>query len=129
MIICRIARLSAAAIMLQTLYFKFMGAEESVYIFSTLGFEPLGRYLTGLLELIASIALLIPRSTWIGALFGFTLMTGAILAHFVFLGIEVMHDSGLLFCLAATVWMCCAYILIYYRNNISLLQKLILSKT
>jgi uncharacterized membrane protein YphA (DoxX/SURF4 family) len=115
--------------MLQTLYFKFTGAEESVYIFSSLGFEPLGRYLTGLLELLASIALLIPYFSWIGALLGFTLMTGAVIAHFVFLGVEVMHDGGLLFCLAAAVWMCCAYILIYYRNKFLLLQKLILSKT
>ncbi len=30
-----VCRLAAAAILLQTLYFKFTGAEESVYIFTT----------------------------------------------------------------------------------------------
>ena len=41
-------RLTAAFILLQTLFFKFTGAEESVYIFSTLGVEPWGRYASGL---------------------------------------------------------------------------------
>jgi len=36
-------RLIAAVILLQTLFFKFSGARESVYIFSTLGLEPWGR--------------------------------------------------------------------------------------
>ncbi len=38
-----VARILAAVIMLQTLFFKFSAAEESVYIFSTLGMEPWGR--------------------------------------------------------------------------------------
>ena len=56
-------RLIAAVIMLQTLYFKFSAAPESVYIFSTVGMEPWGRIFVGVLELIASILILIPRTT------------------------------------------------------------------
>ena len=43
----------AAAILLQTLFFKFTGAEESVYIFTKLGAEPWGRIGSGVAELIA----------------------------------------------------------------------------
>ena len=43
-----------AVILLQTLFFKFTGAAESVYIFSTLGAEPWGRLGSGVVELIAS---------------------------------------------------------------------------
>ena len=49
-IIYWIARLVAAIIMIQTLYFKFTGAEESVYIFTTIGMEPWGRIGVGVLE-------------------------------------------------------------------------------
>ena len=55
-----VLRIIAAVILLQTLFFKFSGAEESVYIFSKLGVEPWGRILSGVIELIAAILLLIP---------------------------------------------------------------------
>src|SRR5712672_4020652 len=71
-------RLLAAVIMLQTLFFKFSGAEESVYIFSQLGIEPWGRIGTGIAELIASILILIPRTTPLGALLGLGIMSGAL---------------------------------------------------
>ena len=35
-----ILRLIVAVILLQTLFFKFSAAKESIYIFSTLGAEP-----------------------------------------------------------------------------------------
>lgn len=50
-----LVRILAALIMVQTLYFKFTGAEESVYIFTSIGLEPYGRIGIGVLELIASI--------------------------------------------------------------------------
>lgn len=61
-----VLRLIAAVIMLQTLYFKFTGAEESVHIFSQLGIEPWGRIGTGILELAASVLILYPRTTFLG---------------------------------------------------------------
>ena len=39
------ARLLAALILLQTLFFKFTASAESVYIFTTVGMEPWGRIL------------------------------------------------------------------------------------
>jgi hypothetical protein len=44
-----------ALILFQTLFFKFTGAEESIYIFRTLGMEPWGRIGSGVAELIAVV--------------------------------------------------------------------------
>ena len=62
-----ICRIVAAAILLQTLFFKFTGAAESIYIFTKVGLEPWGRIGSGIVELIAAILILIPRTTWLGA--------------------------------------------------------------
>ncbi|MBP7244867.1 MAG: DoxX family protein [Bacteroidia bacterium] len=110
-----IAKSIAAFLMLQTLFFKFTASPESVYIFSTLGMEPLGRIGTGVGELIASALLLIPRTTWLGALGAIGLMSGAIFFHFTKLGIEVMNDGGQLFIYACLVLLCAGYLLI--RNK------------
>lgn len=91
------AKLIAVIILLQTLYFKFTGAEESVYIFTKLGVEPYGRIGSGIIELIASILILIPRTTLLGAILGLGTMLGAIFSHLFVLGIEVQNDKGTLF--------------------------------
>ena len=102
-----ILRLVAAAIMLQTLFFKFSAAPESVYIFSTLGIEPWGRIGTGVLELVASILILIPPTTAFGSLLGAGLMGGAILSHLTKLGIVIQNDHGQLFLYAWVVFISC----------------------
>lgn len=98
-----IARLVAAVIMAQTLYFKFTGAEESVYIFSTIGMEPWGRIGVGVMELVASFLIIIPATVWLGSILAIGLMGGAILMHVTLLGIEIMDDGGYLFILALIV--------------------------
>lgn len=105
------ARLIAAIILLQTLYFKFSGADESVYIFSTIGMEPWGRIGTGVMELIASGLLLITSVAWLGALLAAGLMLGAIGMHLTLLGIEVQGDGGYLFFLALVVLLCAAFVI------------------
>ena len=112
-----ILRILASVILLQTLYFKFTAAPESVYIFSTMGMEPGGRILTGILELLAAILLLWPRFTAWGALLGAGLMCGALLAHFTLLGIAVMGDGGLLFIYACTVLSACTALLALVKIN------------
>lgn len=102
------ARLTAAIILLQTLYFKFGAQAESVYIFSKLGVEPWGRIGSGIIELIASVLILIPRTSWIGAGLGLGVMTGAVLSHLTILGIDVLGDGGYLFFLALVVAVSCA---------------------
>jgi hypothetical protein len=100
--------------MLQTLYFKFSGAPESVYIFSSLGIGPWGRIGTGIMELIASVLILLPRTTAIGALLALGIMGGAILSHFFVLGISVQNDGGQLFLYAVLVFISAAILLFWY---------------
>lgn len=113
----RLPNIVAAVILLQTLYFKFTGAPESVYIFTTLGMEPWGRYGSGVAELIASILLLTPRYAWMGAAIAVGVMAGAVVSHLTELGIEVQGDGGTLFYLALTVMVLSAFILIRHRTE------------
>ena len=117
-------RIIPAIILLQTLFYKFTAAPESVHIFSSLGMEPYGRIGSGVAELIASVLLLIPRTSWLGALMGLGIMAGAILAHLFKLGIEVQGDGGALFAMALIVFLCCAVIAWKERENIPILKKL-----
>lgn len=117
-----IVKLLAVVILVQTLYFKFTGAEESVYIFSTLGIEPFGRIGSGIVELIASFLILIPRTTLLGALLGLGTMLGAIFSHLFILGIEVKNDGGTLFILAIITFLCC--LLLIYNQKRKLLDLL-----
>ncbi|MEO0046222.1 MAG: hypothetical protein RL705_1413 [Bacteroidota bacterium] len=117
-IILWIIKLTAVIILLQTLYFKFTGAEESVYIFQTLGIEPFGRIGSGVVELIASILILIPRTTLLGALLGLGTMLGAIFSHIFVLGIEVKNDGGTLFVLAVITLISCLLLVYTERNKI-----------
>jgi putative oxidoreductase len=109
-----------AIILLQTLFFKFTGAEESVYIFSTLGLEPWGRYASGVAELIAAILLLVPGYAAFGALLSLGVISGAIVSHLTRLGIEVKGDGGLLFGLAVTVFVCSLFVLVIRRDELPL---------
>lgn len=112
-----VLRIIAALIMLQTLYFKFSGAEESVYIFSQLGMEPWGRIGTGIFELIASILILYPRTTFLGSVLAIGLMLGAIGAHMTKLGIVVKNDGGQLFIYALIVLISSIILVVIYRND------------
>jgi len=115
-----IAQLVAAVILAQTLFFKFTGAPESKYIFSTLGVEPWGRLATATLELIAVGLLLYPKTPALGAVLAAGLMAGAIGAHLTRLGIEVQGDGGLLFGLAVTVLVSALVVLVIRRGQLPL---------
>jgi uncharacterized membrane protein YphA (DoxX/SURF4 family) len=119
-----ICRATAAVILLQTLFFKFTGAEESVYIFSRLGLEPAGRYGTGVVELIAAVLLLFQCYAWLGALLAAGVMSGAIVSHLTVLGISVKNDGGLLFGLAVTVLVCSLAVLLLHWRQIPIVSRL-----
>jgi uncharacterized membrane protein YphA (DoxX/SURF4 family) len=101
-----------AVVFVQSLFYKFTGSEESIFIFSTLRdwsgidlFEPAGRWIIGGAELVASILLFVPGFTIVGAAMAIGIMTGAISFHlFTPLGVEIMGDGGELFALACGVW-------------------------
>lgn len=116
-------RIIAAIILGQTLFFKFTGAEESKYIFTTLGMEPAGRYGSGVAELIAVVLLLMPRTAALGGLLGLGVITGALVAHLTQLGIEIQGDGGLLFYLAVAVFVCCAGVVLLHKDQLLALVK------
>ena len=120
-----LARIAAAIIMCQTLYFKFTGSPESMYIFNMVGMDPWGRWLIGILELVASILLFVPGKAWAGGALTVGLMIGAIGMHLTILGIEVMGDKGQLFYYAIIVLICGSYVLL---NNKSVIQEEVLPK-
>lgn len=115
-----ILQLVVAAILFQTLFFKFAGAEESKYIFRTLGMEPFGRIASGIAELIAVVLLLVPRTVPIGAILVLGVISGAIVSHLTKLGIVVQNDGGLLFALAIVVFVGSLAILTIRRSQIPL---------
>ncbi len=116
-------RMVAAIILLQTLFFKFTAAPESVYIFTKIGAEPWGRIGSGIVELIAAALLLTPRFVWAGAFLALGVMAGAIVSHLTVLGIEVQGDKGLLFALALTVFVTSAVVLYLHRTQIPVIGK------
>lgn len=121
-------RIVAALVLLQTLFFKFSAAEESVYIFSTLGMEPWGRIGTGVLELVASLLILYPRTTPIGAALGAGLMGGALFFHLSRLGISVRGDGGQLFLYAVLVFVSCVTLLVIFRRDLWEMKQLLFHK-
>jgi uncharacterized membrane protein YphA (DoxX/SURF4 family) len=125
-----VLRIVAAVILLQTLFFKFTGAPESVYIFTKVGsgiglnfLEPWGRIGSGLVELVAAILLFWPRWSWLGSLLALGVMANAILFHLTILGIEVQGDRGLLFALAWIVLIASAINLFLQRARIPYLGE------
>jgi uncharacterized membrane protein YphA (DoxX/SURF4 family) len=113
-----ILRLLAAIILLQTLFFKFTAAEESVYIFTQIGMEPWGRIGTGIMELIAALLILYPKTTPYGAVLAIGLMAGAIFFHLTKLGLVVKNDGGQLFVYALTVLLSSVILLAIYRKEL-----------
>ena len=125
-----IVRIVVAVILLQTLFFKFSGAKESVYIFTTLGAEPWGRIGSGVVELIASVLLLVPRSAQFGAILVFGTACGAIFSHFTKLGLTIpaVDDHGELFGLAITIFLGSLIVLYLRRREIPIVGSRLFSQ-
>lgn len=115
-----ILRITVAIILIQTLRFKFTAHPDSVYIFKKVGLEPYGRIGIGVLELIAGILLLIPKTVWIGAMLTLGILFGATLMHLTILGVEINNDGGILFYTAITTFILAAIILYAYKKDIRL---------
>lgn len=124
------ARVVAAAILLQTLYFKFTYAPETATIFDARGGRPAAT-LVGVLELVAAGLLLAPRTPAVGAALALGLMGGALATHLTALGVEVRNpatgegDGGLLFALAVVVAACSAVVLAIHRRDLPLVARLL----
>jgi hypothetical protein len=112
-----VLQIVVAVILFQTLFFKFTAAEESVYIFSTLGAEPWGRIASGVIELITVGLILYPPTAVLGALLAVGVISGALASH-ALLGLVVKNDGGLLFALALIVFVSSAAVVFLRRAEI-----------
>lgn len=124
LVVSWVCGLIAAAIMIETLFFKFTAAPESVYIFNKMGTEPFMRWIQGSWELVASICLLTPRLKWAGGILTTGAMLAAILSHLTWLGISVKGDHGLLFCMALVTFSCGFAVTIVRRHQIPFVTPL-----
>lgn len=113
-----VLRLVVAILFLQTLYFKFTGQPESVYIFKQLGAEPFGRIASGIIELISIVLLFIPRTKIIGIIVSLIIISGAIFSHLFVLGIEIMNDGGTLFYLALIIFIFSIVLLFIHKDEL-----------
>ena len=116
--IIKILRIIVTVILLQTLFFKFTGSDESVYIFTKLGVEPYGRIGSGIVELLASIFLFINKTKFYASITAMLTMLGALFSHLFVLGIEIMNDGGLLFILACITFLLSAFLSFQYKDDI-----------
>jgi hypothetical protein len=150
----RLITLFVAIVFIQSLFFKFTGSPETVYIFegkldpwaASLGFKgvfaPGGIFsakVVGAAELLASVLVLagafMARQRLVqvaGAVLGLGVISGAIFFHlFTPLGIAVINadgssDGGELFMLACGVWVACALLLWIRRDvGLALMKKLL----
>ena len=112
-----VLRIVPAVIFLQTLFFKFTAHPQSVKLFTAIGMEPWGRIGTGIAELLASVLILIPRFSVLGALMGIGLMSGALYFHLNGIGIKFDGDYGL-FTMALIAFVCCSILVVMLRKNI-----------
>jgi uncharacterized membrane protein YphA (DoxX/SURF4 family) len=120
-----VCRIIVAIIMLQTLYFKFTAQPESVKLFTILGLEPWGRIGTGVIELVASVLILFPRTTLLGALMAIGLMSGAIFFHITNSNIGINFGGNpLLFIYAVITFTISLFLVFIHRSSIPNLLKL-----
>ena len=136
-----------AVVFIQSLFFKFTDAYETVYIFSILGdwagfqwFTDYGAYGVGVVELIASLLLLVPVTRMYGAAVASGVMTGAVFFHlFTPLGIEmpefdsvgniIGNDGGLLFYNACGVFVAAIALFVWEFLTTDNLVKRIICKS
>lgn len=110
-----VLRLVVSLLLGQTLFFKFTGADESKMLFTELGMEPWGRYGTGVVELIAIILILFPRTIAYGAALAVGLMVGALGSHVQTLGFQ--GERGVLAGLAVIILLCSIAVLLLHRSS------------
>lgn len=111
-------RLIAAGIFAFSVFMKFTSAAAPVYVFQLIGMEPAGRYAVGILECIAIVLLLIPKTAWRGAILGSLMMFGAICMHLTIGEVNILNDGGLMFASAIVVLFCCISVLVFHKTDL-----------
>ena len=98
---------------------KFMNNPADLEIFSQLGMEPAGRYIIGVLEILAGLMVLTNAVAAMGAFLGVGVMLGAMLAHMTVLGIDQTH-----FILLFIVFLSCCIVSFIRRKQLPLIGNI-----
>ena len=84
--------------------FKLAGAEQMVGLFNVIGIGQWFRYLTGGLEVLGAIALLIPALAGLGAALLTAVMIGAVVTHLFILHSPPTEPALLLAAMVIVAW-------------------------
>jgi putative oxidoreductase len=102
---CWVLQGLAAAAFLAAGGSKLAGAPRMVEVFGKLGAGQWFRYLTGGLEVIGAIGLLMPRTAFYGASLLAVVMVGAVVAHLAILGGSPVPALVLLVIVGTIAWL------------------------
>ena len=97
-------QVAAAAIFLLAGSMKLSGAPPMVALFGAIGIGQWFRYVTGGLEVLGAVALLVPRASGAGALLLAAVMVGAVATHLFVVGGSPLTALVLLVITAFIAW-------------------------
>lgn len=103
-IVLWILQLFGAAMLLMAGSSKLMGNEMAVQSFEMIGIGEWFRYLTGALEVIGAVLLLVPQTAFFGALLLAVVMVGAVIVHLFVLGGSPAMAIILLLAMGIVAW-------------------------
>ena len=97
---------------------KLSGNQTDIDLFLTLGMEPAGRIIIGIVELFAGLLIISDAFAALGALLGVAVMIGAIIAHATRLGFSIGGDGGVHILMLLLVFSTSLSILIIRRQQL-----------
>ena len=99
-----ILQIGAAGMFLMVGFLKLSGSAQLVGLFEAIGLGQWLRYLTGTLEVVGAILLLIPRTSGLGALLLVGVMAGAVMTHVFIVGGSPLMAIVLLVVTGIVAW-------------------------
>ena len=99
-----LTQIALAGMFLFTGGLKLTGAPELVALFDAIGIGQWFRYVTGSIEVVSAVALLVPASAAFGALLLIPTMVGAVVTHLFIVGGSAVPATVLLIGSLAIAW-------------------------
>ncbi|MBI5410697.1 MAG: DoxX family protein [Nitrospirae bacterium] len=99
-----VLQVAAATILFMAGVSKLSGTEQMVGLFEKIGIGQWFRFVTGGLEALGSLALLVPPLAGAGALVLGVVMAGAVITHLIVIGGNPAMAMGLLLVMAVIAW-------------------------
>ena len=99
-----VLQIAAALMFLMAGFSKLSGNEQMVWMFKAIGLGQWFRYLTGALEVVGAILLLMPRTSGVGAFLLVGVMAGAVMTHLFIIGGSPLMAIILLVVMCVVAW-------------------------